>query len=113
VDDGINQKDQNLIRIHNIFLNMPKNDQSDYDARKKIVLELVSQFKIERYVYMTLSIASFIALMWLAFSAYLNEELSVKETLLLFAPTGVMTYAINRILYMWTKSMQIIFTGKL
>lgn len=92
----------------------PIPDQSiqTFEARKRIVLEITGKFKPERFVYLVISVLSFILIVYLAFDLYRQEKISFDQVALFIGPTGFLAYAVSRVLFMWSKSMKIIFTGK-
>lgn len=83
-----------------------------YEARKKIVLEITGKFKPERYIYLISSLFSFVLIIYLAVDLYRQDKITIDQVALFIGPTGFLAYAVSRILYMWSKSMKIIFTGK-
>jgi hypothetical protein len=91
-----------------------KNDISieTLEARKRIVIELTGKFKPERIVYLVVSILSFLLIIYLAIDLYRQEKISIEQVGLFIGPTGFLAYAVSRILFMWSKSMKIIFTGQ-
>lgn len=82
------------------------------EARKRIVLEITAKFNPERFVYLTISIISFFLIVYLAVDLYKQDKISMDQLALFIGPTGFLAYAVSRILFMWSKSMKIIFTGK-
>lgn len=92
--------------------NVPDISPETYEARKRIVFELTTKFNIERYVYLIISILSFLLIIYLAFDLYKQQKISFDQLALFLGPSGFLAYAISRILYMWSKSIKIIFTGK-
>jgi hypothetical protein len=99
---------------------MPDNNEENasgisietYEARKKIVLEITGKFKPERFVYLISAILSLGLIIYLAFDLYRQEKITMEQLALFIVPTGFLAYAVSRILFMWSKSMKIIFTGK-
>jgi hypothetical protein len=83
-----------------------------YEARKKIVMEITGKFKPERFVYLISAILSLGLIVYLAFDLYRQEKITMDQLVLFIGPTGFLAYAVSRILFMWSKSMKIIFTGK-
>lgn len=82
------------------------------EARKKIVFEITATYKLERFFYLILSISSFLLIIYLAIDLYKQKIINFDQVVLFIGPTGFLAYAVNRILYMWSKSMKIIFTGQ-
>lgn len=92
---------------------LPPPDSSEtYEARKKIVLEITAKFSPERFVYLTTSVLSLGLIIYLAIDLYRHDEIGMEQVALFLGPTGFLAYAVSRVLFMWSKSMKIIFTGK-
>jgi len=91
---------------------IPNESIQTFEARKRIVLEITGKFKPERFVYLVISILSFILIVYLAVDLYRQEKISFDQVALFIGPTGFLVYAVSRVLFMWSKSMKIIFTGK-
>ncbi|MCF8373990.1 MAG: hypothetical protein K9H64_20375 [Bacteroidales bacterium] len=83
-----------------------------YEARKRIVLEMTGKFKPERFVYLITAILSFGLTIYIALDLYKQDKIEIDQLALFIGPTGFLAYAVSRILFMWSKSMKIIFTGK-
>lgn len=84
-----------------------------YEARKHIVNEINEKFKVERYLYLCVSILCFIIVLYLAIDLRRHEKIDNNQLALFLGPTGFLVLAITRILYMWSTSLKIIFNGKL
>ena len=81
------------------------------DARLRAVERLVKIFAVERYIYLAISIASFIVLV--AFAAYLfatsgPEGKNSLFALLFVAPSGALVYVSGAFLKMWTQALQVL-----
>lgn len=83
------------------------------EARKRIVDELTNTYKAERYVYLSVSILSFIAITLLAYDLYKEKKIDTEQLAMFLGPAGFLTIAVSRILFMWSNSLKIIFTGKI
>ena len=90
---------------------IPEVSVETYEARSRIVMEITAKFKPERFVYLVISILSFILIVYLAYDLYRQDKIALDQLVLFIGPTGFLAYAVSRILYMWSKSMKIIFTG--
>jgi hypothetical protein len=93
--------------------NQPLASIETLEARKRIVTEITNTYKAERYVYLSVSILSFIFIAILAFSLYRKNAISVEQLVLFLGPTGFLAVAVSRILFMWSNSLKIIFTGRI
>ena len=83
-----------------------------YEARKQIVNEINEKFKVERYLYLCVSIICFIIIVYLAIDLKSQKKIDANQLALFLGPTGFLVLAISRILYMWSTSLKIIFSGK-
>lgn len=74
------------------------------------IKELVSLFKIERMVYLIITLISVLILLGAAISLFLkseNQENTI-EIMGLFGSTGGIVYSTGRLLKMWSEAMQLI-----
>ncbi len=83
------------------------------EARRRIVAELTNTYKAERYVYLSVSILSFIVILFLALDLYKEKKINTEQLVIFLGPAGFLTIAVSRILFMWSNSLKIIFTGKI
>lgn len=71
--------------------------------------KVVRMFRFERFSYLAISLISFMGLMFLIISSFMSKsEKSIAFYLGLFAPTGVITFSMSRILKMWSDVMILI-----
>ena len=92
--------------------NQPLATIETLEARKRIVAEITNTYKAERYIYLSVSILSFIFIAYLALDLYKEKAISVEQLVLFLGPTGFLAIAVSRILFMWSNSLKIIFTGR-
>jgi hypothetical protein len=83
---------------------------SEIDARLRAVERLISIFRVERYVYLGISILSFFML--IGFAVYMfvtsNEQgRSQLFTLLFLPPAGAVLYVSGAFLRMWSQALAI------
>lgn len=86
-------------------------DIATLDARLRAVERLLKIFAVERYIYLAISIASF--LIMAGFAAYLfatsgTEGRSSLFALLFVAPSGAIVYVSGAFLRMWTQALQVL-----
>ncbi len=76
----------------------------------KAIKELVSLFKIERMVYLAITIVSVLVLIAAAISLIEKSESQENtiEIMGLFTSTGGIAYTTGRLLKMWSEAMQLI-----
>jgi len=80
------------------------------DNTVKAIKELVALFKIERTVYLTITLISVLVLIVTAISLILRSD-SQENTIAimgLFGSTGGIVYSTGRLLKMWSEAMQLI-----
>lgn len=83
------------------------------EARKRIVNEISQKYQLERYIYLAGSIISLIIVIALATYLFFSKQISFSQLAMFIGPTGFLAYAVTRILYMWSTSLKVIFTGKI
>lgn len=83
--------------------------KDDLEIRKKIVIELIEKFKLERIVHLVLSTLSFLLICYFSITWNHLDKISSDQIILFLGPTGFLALAITRILHMWSKSIKIIF----
>lgn len=80
------------------------------DNTVKAIKELVALFKIERTVYLTITLISVLVLIATAISLIIRSD-SQENTIVimgLFGSTGGIVYSTGRLLKMWSEAMQLI-----
>lgn len=78
---------------------------------KEDIKFLLETFKVERYIYLVLTIISIILLGFLVKTMFDNDEIGTKELLTLLGPSGLITLTFSRILKMWTDCIDLIKTS--
>jgi hypothetical protein len=69
---------------------------------------LLKSFKVERYIYLGITILSII---FLAFQIIiLFDKQEYTNILAMFGPTGLMTFAFSRVLKMWSDCIDLVKT---
>jgi hypothetical protein len=79
------------------------------DARLRAVEQLINIFRFERYIYLSISIVSFIILVTFAIYIFVTEQEEGRKYIfgVLFAvPSGAMVYMGAAFLKMWTQALQ-------
>jgi hypothetical protein len=84
------------------------------EARLHAVEQLIKIFRLERYIYLSISIASFVVIV--VFASYIfatsNDQGRSSLFVLLFAaPSGALLYVSAAFLKMWTQALQVL-SGK-
>ena len=84
---------------------------SDIDARLHAVEQLIRIFRLERYIYLAISIASFVVI--IVFASYVFATTDDKGrgsliALLFAAPSGALLYVSAAFLKMWTQALQVL-----
>ncbi|HEX4421688.1 MAG TPA: hypothetical protein VH165_27445 [Kofleriaceae bacterium] len=81
------------------------------DARLHAVEQLIKIFRIERYIYLAISISTFVFIV--VFAAYLFVSGNYKDRTVLFGVLftgsgGVMLYISGQFLKMWSQALQVL-----
>ena len=74
------------------------------EARKSIDF-LLQRFKLERYIYLSVTVASVVILGIAVYHIILNGD--YIQILSMLAPTGVITFTCSRILKIWSDCLSI------
>jgi len=77
----------------------------DLTERLNAVKSLTELFKIERMVYLGVTILSLVMLIGSALSLMLRGEAGSIELSMLFGSSGLITYTAGRLLHMWTLAL--------
>lgn len=81
------------------------NENNEFNLNESISF-LVDTFKIERYIYLSLTFISTLVLLVLcAYSLF--EKLEYGKILAMLAPTGGITFACSKFLTMWTDCIEL------
>lgn len=76
------------------------------DDRIEAVKKLTAIFKMERLVYLGITLVSLIMLLSSALSLMLKGSAGSAELTLLFGSSGLITYTAGRLLFMWNEALK-------
>ncbi len=81
---------------------------SDAALRERLeaVERLVELFRLERYVYLGVTLVSFLVLLGSGISIILREQSDHSILTLLFGSSGLITYSTGRVLWMWNGALK-------
>ena len=85
-------------------------EESNLSDRVNAIKSLLDAFKLERTVYLGVTVVSLIILLASAISVLLREQARTPEILGLFGSTGTITYSAGRVLRMWNDALQVLGT---
>jgi hypothetical protein len=83
---------------------MKKNEGSCSSVKEDLEF-LLNQFKIERYIYLCVTLISFLLLGILI--CILFSEKDYSTILLMLGPTGIISFTFSRVLKMWTDCIEL------
>lgn len=84
-------------------------NQPDSTFNLKEAIEfLLDNFKIERYVYLAVTILSIILLLIIVIILFKNQDYT--NILVMLGPTGFITFSFSRVLKMWSDCIDLIKT---
>ncbi|MCH7963162.1 MAG: hypothetical protein IH852_04400 [Bacteroidetes bacterium] len=84
------------------------------ELKEKIeaVKELTEIFKVERMVYLGVTIIALLMLLGSALSLIIKGEIGIAELGLLFGSSGMITYSTGRLLFMWNEALKLLYSSK-
>ena len=85
---------------------MPDND---LDQRIQAIKQLLAIFKLERTVYLTVTIISLVMLLGSAAIVMYKGSAGPFEFTGLFGSAGAITYTTGRLLRMWSEALQVLY----
>ncbi len=77
-------------------------------GRVAAVERLAALFKVERFVYLAVTTASFLLLVAVAGRMLYLGTAQVTEWVLLFGSSGLITITANRVLQMWSQALRLV-----
>jgi hypothetical protein len=80
----------------------------DLDARMKAVEKLISLFRLERIVRLTVTTISLVMLLISAAFLLYKSQADYAVLTLMFGSSGLITYSANRLLRMWDQALQVL-----
>lgn len=76
------------------------------EQRMEVVEKLTRLFKVERMVYLGVTVISLIMLLGSGASLIIKGEAGTAELSLLFGSSGLITYTAGRLLFMWNEALR-------
>ena len=76
--------------------------------RLEAVEKLAALFRIERFVYLAITVISFLLLFGVAVRMYMQGTEQIVEWGLLFGSSGLITVTSNRVLQVWTQALRMV-----
>lgn len=76
--------------------------------RLEAVERLAAVFRVERFVYLAITVISFLLLVGVAVQMFLLGTAQVGEWGLLFGSSGLMTITANRLLQVWSQALRMV-----
>lgn len=89
---------------------LTENEVEITDVQLKRILTVVNIFKMERIVYVTLTIISALSILGIGLYLAIAKE-NITAFLTLLVPTGTLTMCIFRILKMWDDVLKFLIGG--
>lgn len=82
-----------------------QNQNQTFNLKESIEF-LLNNFKIERYVYLSVTLLSIILLLIIAVILFLSKD--YKSIFIMLGPTGLITLVFSRVLKMWSDCIELI-----
>jgi len=77
-------------------------------GRLEAVERLATLFRVERFVYLAITILSFLLLFSVAIRMFLHGTGQIIEWGLLFGSSGLITITANRVLQVWSQALHMV-----
>jgi hypothetical protein len=77
-------------------------------GRLEAVERLAALFRVERMVYLSITVTSFLLLFGVAVQMFLHDTTQVVEWGLLFGSSGLITITANRVLQVWSQALRMV-----
>jgi hypothetical protein len=78
-------------------------NSQEIKARLQAVKQLAALFRVERYVYIAITVISFLLLLAVAVRMYMQGVKQDSEWGLMFGSSGLISFTGNRIIQIWMK----------
>lgn len=82
---------------------------NELDTKVEAIRELVEIFRVERMVYLCVTIISLLMLLTSAGFMMARGDAGIVAVSGLFGSAGAITYTAGRLLRMWSQAMQVLF----
>jgi hypothetical protein len=79
------------------------------EDRLRIIERLLNAFRLDRYIYLGITVATFVALVVYLCVLIRSGTPSATELMLLVGPSGVISLLTLRVLRMWDDAIKIVF----
>jgi hypothetical protein len=76
--------------------------------RVEAVERLALLFRVERFVYLGVTVISFLLLLTIAVRIFIQGGAQIAEWGLLFGSSGLITITANRVLQMWSQALRMV-----
>jgi hypothetical protein len=86
-------------------------NQNELDGKVKAIRQLLDMFKIERMVYLGITILCLLVLLGCAFYLLFGKG-EIAAVIGMFSASGGVTYTCGRLLKMWSDAMQLLSSIK-
>lgn len=81
---------------------------NDLNARVDVVKQLTELFRLERLIYIVATAIAVLLILVIAAVTVKYHGANSENLTLLFGSTGVVGYTGNRLIVMWTKSLEVV-----
>ena len=91
---------------------MSNGSAPDLNNRAAVVAELAKLYRPERITYLVISILALIMVVACTVIVVVRQGIEWAQLTLLFGSSGVITFACSRVLLMWSRAMEVVFSVK-
>lgn len=82
--------------------------QDHYQQRVDAIKQLLRLFRLERTVYLVITVSSLFVLLFCAAVLVKHAQIKTPELLGLFGSSGGITYSTGRLLRMWSEAIRVL-----
>ncbi len=91
--------------------NQAENPSNEMREKMNIAREITQMFNLERYVYIVCCGIAVVLLLINAVMLTVKGVIDYPALTLLFGASGLITYSIGRLIYMWNRLVDLILSG--
>jgi len=84
----------------------------DLKDRAAVVAELARLYRPERITYLVISILALAMVVACTVVVIVRQGIEWAQLTLLFGSSGIITFACSRVLLMWSRAMEVVFSVK-
>ena len=89
---------------------MTETREEGLDERVEAVRKLLQEFKVERYIYISVIVICLLVLVY-SVTVTIGSDFNTATVISIFGPSGVIVTMAGRLLTMWDRATQLVMQG--